>query len=114
MLQLTATPHPDLAKVPQAVSLAKTDEARVLLQAAIHDPNTITRPYVLSPGTPKDRVEVARKAFMATMRDPEFLADAKKAKLDIDAMAGEEVEKIVARYFKLDPAIVAGLKTILN
>jgi len=37
-----------------------------------------------------------------------------KAKLDIDAMAGEEVEKIVARYFKLDPAIVARLKTILN
>jgi tripartite-type tricarboxylate transporter receptor subunit TctC len=114
VLQFTATPHPDLAKVPQAVSLAKTDEARLLLQAAIHDPNTITRPYVLSPGTPKDRVEITRKAFMATMRDPEFLADAKKAKLDIDAMTGEEVEKIVARYFKLDPAIVARLKTILN
>lgn len=114
VLQFTVTPHPDLAKVPQAVSLAKTDEARLLLQAAIHDPNTITRPYAFSPGTPKGRVEITRKAFMATMRDPEFLADAKKLKLDIDAMAGEEVEKIVAGYFKLDPAIVTRLKTILN
>lgn len=113
-LQLRATPHPELPKVPLAVSLAKTDEARLLLQAAIHDPNTITRPYALPPGTPKDRVEITRKAFMATMRDPEFLADAKKSKLDIDPMAGEEMEKIVEGYFKLDPAIVARLKAVLQ
>lgn len=114
LLQLSATPHPDLPKVPLAVSLAKTDEARLLLQAAIHDPNTITRPYALPPGTPKDRVEITRKAFMATMRDPEFLADAKKSRLDIDPMVGGEMEKIVERYFKLDPAIVARLKAVLK
>jgi tripartite-type tricarboxylate transporter receptor subunit TctC len=114
VLQLNDMPHRDLAKVPQAVSLAKTGEARILLQAAIHDPNTITRPYAFPPGTPKDRVEITRKAFMATMRDPEFLADAKKSKLDIDATPGEELDKIVKRYFKLDPAIVAKLKALLN
>lgn len=113
-LQLRATPHPDLPKVPLASSLAKTEEARQLLQAAIHDPNTITRPYALTPGTPKDRVQIMRKAFMATMRDPELAAEAKKAKLDIDPVAGEEMEKIVERYFKLDPTIVAKLKTVLQ
>ncbi|HSE91583.1 MAG TPA: hypothetical protein VLJ79_35625, partial [Candidatus Binatia bacterium] len=82
--------------------------------AAIHDPNTITRPYAFPPGTPKDRVEITRKAFMATMKDPEFLADAKKSNLDLDPMPGEELEKIVARYFKLDPAIVEKLKALLN
>jgi tripartite-type tricarboxylate transporter receptor subunit TctC len=114
VLQLNAKPHRDLVKVPQAVTLAKTDEAHILLQAAIHDPNIITRPYVFPPGTPKERVAIVRTAFMATMKDPEFLADATKSKLDIDPISGEELEKIVARYFKLDPTVVARLKTLLN
>ena len=90
MIQLVAKTDPELAKVPLAASLAKTDEARLLLQAAVHDPNSITRPYSLPPGTPKDRVQILQKAFMDTMKDPEFLADAKKAQLDIDPVAPEE------------------------
>ena len=114
MIQLVAKPHPELPKVPLAASLAKTEEARLLLQAAVHDPNSITRPYSLPPGTPKDRVQLLQKAFMDTMTDPEFLADAKKGQLDIDPVSGEEVEKTVARFFKLDPALVAKLREILK
>lgn len=113
-LQLVLKTHPELPKVPLAVSLAKTEEARLLLQAAVHDPNSITRPYSLSPGTPKDRVQLLRTAFMETMKDPEFLADAKKSKMDIDPVPGEEVEKTVARFFKLDAKIVTRLKEILK
>ena len=113
-LQLVPKPHPELPKVPLAVSLAKTEEARLLLQAAVHDPNSITRPYSLSPGTPKDRVQLLRAAFMDTMKDPEFLADAKKSKMDIDPVPGEEVEKTVARFFKLDAKLVTRLKEILK
>jgi hypothetical protein len=51
---------------------------------------------------------------MDTMTDPEFLADAKKGQLDIDPVSGEEVEKTVARFFKLDPALVAKLREILK
>jgi tripartite-type tricarboxylate transporter receptor subunit TctC len=114
VLQLVPKPHPELSKVPLAVSLAKTDEARTLLQAAVHDPNSITRPYSLPPGTPKDRVKILQKAFMDTMTDPEFLADAKKSQLDIDPLPAEEVEKTVARFFKLDTALVAKLREILK
>jgi tripartite-type tricarboxylate transporter receptor subunit TctC len=114
VLQLVPKPHPELSKVPLAVSLAKTDEARTLLQAAVHDPNSITRPYSLPPGTPKDRVKILQKAFMDTMKDPEFLADAKKSQLDIDPVAPEEVEKTVARFFKLDPTLIAKLREILK
>jgi len=114
VIQLVAKPHPELPKVPLAASLAKTEEARLLLQAAVHDPNSITRPYSLPPGTPKDRVQLLQKAFMDTMTDPEFLADAKKGQLDIDPVPGEEVEKTVARFFKLDPALVAKLREILK
>ena len=114
VLQLVAKPHPELPKVPLAVSLAKTDEARTLLQAAVHDPNSITRPYSLPPGTPKDRVKILQKAFMDTMKDPEFLADAKKSQLDIDPVSPEEVEKTVARFFKLDATLIAKLREILK
>ncbi len=114
ILQLVTKPHPELPKVPLAVSLAKTEEARLLLQAAVHDPNSITRPYSLPPGTPKDRVRILQKAFMDTMKDAEFLADAKKSQMNIDPVSGEEVERTVARFFKLDSAVVTQLREILK
>jgi tripartite-type tricarboxylate transporter receptor subunit TctC len=114
VLQLVAKAHPELSKVPLGASLATTEEARLLLQAAVHDPNSITRPYSLPPGTPKERVKILQNAFMATMKDPEFLADAKKTQLDIDPVSAEEVEKTVARFFKLDAALVTKLREILK
>ena len=73
VLQLSAKPHPDLPKVPLAMNLAKTDEARKLIQAVAQAHGAAVRPYVLPPGTPKDRVEILRKAFMETVKDPELL-----------------------------------------
>jgi hypothetical protein len=114
VLQLVPKPHPELPKVPLAVGLAKIEEARTLLQAALHDPNSITRHYSLPPGTPKDRMKILQTAFMETLKDPEFLADAKKSQLDIDPLSPEEVEKRVARFFNLDTALVAKLCQILR
>ena len=114
VIQAVAKPHPELPNVPLAQSLAKSDEARKLLQAGVQDPADFYRPYVAPPLTPKQRVENLRHAFEATMRDPEFLAEAKKANLDIEPITGQEMEKTVARIFKLDPALAAKLKSILN
>ncbi len=114
VLQALAKPHPDLANVPLATSLAKSDEARQLIEAGIQDPAEYYRPYVLPPSTPKARAEILRHAFAATLKDPDFLADAKKAILDIEPVTGEEMERLVAGVFKLDPTLVAKLKAILN
>ena len=62
VLQLLSKPHPELANIPLAQSLAKSDEARQLMQAGVQDPADYYRPYVLPPRTPKDRVEILRKA----------------------------------------------------
>lgn len=113
-LLLTPKPHPELPNVPLGVSLAKTEEARKLLDAVVHNPNAITRPYSLPPGTPKEIVQLLRRAFMDTMKDPEFLAETKKAQLEIRPMTGEEVEKIVSGLFKLDPGIAAKVKEIVQ
>ncbi len=113
VLQITPKPHPDLPRVPVAVTLAKTEEARQLIEAGVHAPSTIYRPYVAPPGTPKDRVQLLRRAFQATMTDPAFVAEAQKARLTIDAVTGEELEQTIARMFKLNPQLVAKLKEIL-
>jgi hypothetical protein len=67
----------------------------------------------LPPGTPKDRVQIVRRAFTATMNDPAFLADAEKANLDISPLTGEELEKIVHGLLKTPPALLAKLKQII-
>jgi len=113
VLQTIPEPHPELRKVPLAINFAKTDEARKLIQVGVHDPGAITRPYMVAPGTPKERVQLLRKAFMDTLKDREFLAEAKKAKLDIDPVTGEQVELIISGLFKLEPALVEKLKETL-
>jgi len=114
VLQAIAKPHPELPNVPVAISFAKTDQAKKLVEAGIHDTQIFTRPYVLPPGTPKDRVQLLRKAFLDTLKDKEFLAEAEKSKLDVDPIPGEQVEKIIAGLFKLEPGVLAKLKQILT
>jgi len=113
VLQVTGKGSPDLPGVPQAIDLAKTDEARRLLQIGAHNAGAYGRPFVLPPGTPKDRVQLLRRAFQDTLKDREFLAECEKAKLTVDPMTGEELEKLIAELYTLDPAIVARLKEVL-
>ena len=114
VLQVTSKPHPELLKVPLAVNLAKTEEAKKLIQTVerVHGPSV--RPYVVPPGTPKDRVQILRRAFMDTMKDSAFLAEAKKATLDINAADGAELEQNVKDIFKLESSLIAKLKEILR
>ena len=114
VLQLSAKPHPDLPKVPLAMNLAKTDEARKLIQAVAQAHGAAVRPYVLPPGTPKDRVEILRKAFMEAVKDPELLNEAGKANLEINPGSGDELERNVRELLRLEPTVVARLKEILK
>jgi tripartite-type tricarboxylate transporter receptor subunit TctC len=113
VMQANRKTHPDLPNVPQAIKLAKTEESRRMIDVGIHGDSDIVRTYTLPPGTPKDRVHALRKAFDATLKDPEFVADAKKARLNIDPVAPDEIEKDIAGLFKLDPALVSKLKDVL-
>ena len=113
VLQITPKPHPDLPNVPLAITYAKTDEARRIIEVAVHNDSTLVRTYTLPPGTPKDRVQILRKAFQETLRDPAFLADAEKQKLEIEPVTAEEIERAVESLFKLEPAMITKLRTIL-
>jgi len=113
VLQALPKPHAELPKVALAISFAKTEEARQLIQIGVHDISAASRPFVLSPGTPKERVQILRKAFTATMNDPGFLTDAEKSNLEISPLTGEELEKTIHGLLKTSPAMLAKLKQII-
>ena len=114
VLQAIPTRHREVPNVPLAIDYAKTDEAKRMIRSVIHTIAPTVRPYVLPPDTPKDRVEMLRRAFMSTMKDPEFLAEATKAKLDINPLDGASLEANVKEVFNLDAALIPRLKEILK
>jgi tripartite-type tricarboxylate transporter receptor subunit TctC len=112
VLQLTDKGFPDLPGVPLAITYAKTDDARRLIEMA-HYAGSYARPFYLPPGVPKDRVRILRAAFEETLRDKAFLAEAEKMKLTIDPVAGDELARMITGLFTLDPALLARLKDVL-
>lgn len=122
VLQASPKKHPDLPDVPNATDYVKTEQALQLIRVGVHDQAALRFVYSLPPGTPKEQVNILRKSFTDMMKDLAFLADTRNPKvggvlyprLDIDPVAGEEVENIIVRLFKLDPAVVAKLKDILK
>lgn len=114
VLQNTPKRHPELPNIPVAIEYAKTDEAKRLINSLVHSVGPTARPYVLPPKTPKDRVMTLRNAFMKTMKDPDFLAEAAKAKLDINPLDGAELERNVHAVFNLDKTLVPKAKEILK
>lgn len=105
---LSEAPH-----VPLAIRYAKTDEARQLIEMGVHQPPVFARPFMLSPGTPKDRIQMLRNAFEATMKDKEFLAEVEKTRMTAMPITAEGLEKAIHGIFNLDPAMVDKLKDIL-
>jgi tripartite-type tricarboxylate transporter receptor subunit TctC len=114
VLQVTASPAPDFPKVPLAISLAKSEEARKLIEVGVHSDNAIALTYALPPVTSKDALTTLRRAFVDTMKDAEFNAELKKARLDVDPVSGEEVERIIHETFKLAAALLAKLKDLFK
>jgi tripartite-type tricarboxylate transporter receptor subunit TctC len=67
--------------------------------------NQFSRPFTLPPRTPKDRVNVLRNAFKATMEDNDFLADAKKSNLTVEHISGEEAERLAKQIYSMPPQV---------
>jgi tripartite-type tricarboxylate transporter receptor subunit TctC len=74
----------------------------------------IARSLVTTPDTPPERVAALRRAFDETMHDPEFLAEADKAKLDVVPMGGEDAQKIADSIVNTPRDVVARAKTLLG
>jgi tripartite-type tricarboxylate transporter receptor subunit TctC len=113
VVQVNAKKAADIPQVPNAIDHAKTAEAKALLEAGVHAPSAILRAYALPPNTPKDRVNILRDAFNATMKDKDFNAEIVKSSLEIDALNGAEVETIARKLYQMDSNLVGKLRDIL-
>lgn len=105
LVQLALKKHPDIPEVPSVLDLVKTEEHRQLAEFLI-SPNQMGRPFFAPPGVPADRLQILRKAFDETARDPDFLADARRQNMEISAMNGEEVRELVQRIYATPRAVV--------
>ncbi|HWO41944.1 MAG TPA: tripartite tricarboxylate transporter substrate-binding protein [Candidatus Eisenbacteria bacterium] len=113
VLQTTTEPHPELKSVPLAIEYAKTDEGKKLLRIA-GELYGKQRLYSLPPQVPEDRVRALQQAFTGTMKNPQFLAEAEKAKLEIDPADGPGIEKMVQSLYAIEPAIINRVKQLLT
>jgi tripartite-type tricarboxylate transporter receptor subunit TctC len=105
--------YPALPNVPLTQSFATTDNQRRIL-TTIFSQMDIARIFAAPPGTPQDRVEILRKAFMQALSDPGLIDEAKKMRLDLNPMSGEEAAKIVAEMSDLSAEFKAGLRAALG
>jgi tripartite-type tricarboxylate transporter receptor subunit TctC len=111
IVQFALKRHPELPDVPTAVELARSDEERAVL-SAIMNASEVGTSFFTSPGVPADRLAALRRAFDATMKDPEFLAEAATIRLGVQPMTGEEVQKLVGEVSNLSPALLERVRAV--
>ena len=105
LVQLSLGKHPDLPDVPLIMDLVKTPEQRAILRL-VFARQVMGRPFLAPPGLRPERLALLRRAFMETMKDPAFLAEAEKIQLEITPVYGEAVQKLVAEIYATPPDIV--------
>ena len=105
LLQVGLRKEPELAVVPWLTDLARNDSERNIF-AFYSAMTAVSHAFAVGPGVPPERVAALRRAFDETMRDPDFLAEARAINLELDPMSGEDVQKAVTAMVRADPAIL--------
>ena len=106
LVQLSLAKHADLPNVPLVMDLVKTEEQKTLLRL-VFARQVMGRPFLAPPGVPKERLALLRRAFMETMQDKAFLAEAQKLNLEITPVSGEKVQELVAEMYRTPPEVLA-------
>ena len=104
---------PDMPDMPFIGDLAKTPEQKEVIEF-LTSASEFGTPYVMSKQVPQERLEAIRKAFDQTMKDPEFLAEAKKSQLPVDPIPAGESVQIIETIYKTPPDLVAKAKEALE
>jgi tripartite-type tricarboxylate transporter receptor subunit TctC len=114
LAQLTTKKHPDLPNVPLIVDMTDDPVAKAAMTLVFAD-QEIGRPVAAPPDVPRDRAQALRTAFMATMKDPAFLDEAKRAGMEIDGpVDGPAVEAVLKAIYASPPAAVEKVLAIRN
>jgi tripartite-type tricarboxylate transporter receptor subunit TctC len=101
---LSETKAPELPNVPLIEEFANARQKQIL--RLVLSRQIVGRPFAAPPGIPADRAQALRRAFDATLKDKEFLAEAVKVKLDVNPVTGEEVDRLIAQLYATPKDIV--------
>jgi len=112
-LQIALQPHEDLAKVPLLTELSNDARDKAALKLIVSR-QSFARPFAAPPGIPAERAQALRAAFDATMKDAEFLAEAKRLELEVRPLPGADVEGLLREAYAAPPQIVKHASEILR
>lgn len=113
LFQGAAEASPDLPGVPLIQEFARNTEERQAIDF-LYAGQGIGRPFVAPPGLPPERLAMLRKAFDATMKDPEFIADVKRQKLDLDPIDGEKLSALINKVYATPKAVVERVSALMK
>jgi tripartite-type tricarboxylate transporter receptor subunit TctC len=107
---------PELANVPLTRDYirSKAGQDGVDLYNAWVNQYEFQRPWVMPPAVPEERVQILRKAFQSTFKDPEFLAEAKQTKLELEYVAADEINGLVKEILDISPKAKQGLEFLVR
>jgi tripartite-type tricarboxylate transporter receptor subunit TctC len=104
LIQLAMAKSPELPDVPLITDLANDRQKQIL--KLVLSRQVVGRPFAGPPGIPDDRKQALRKAFDETLKDPAFLEEAQKTKLDVNPVSGAEVDALMAELYRTPKDIV--------
>ena len=112
-VQLNLKKNPELPDVPLIMDYAQNDRQRQILRIILSR-QTMGRPFMAPPNLPDDRRAALRQAFDNTMKDPEFLAEAKSRGQEVNPVSGAEIDKLLADLYRTPADVVAEAKTAIS
>jgi tripartite-type tricarboxylate transporter receptor subunit TctC len=104
-LQLATEKLAELPDTPSIVEVARGAEQQAALKLILSR-QMMARPYVAPPGIPRERLDALRAAFDATMKDPQFLADAQRQDLEVRPVSGPAADALITEIYASPPAVV--------
>jgi tripartite-type tricarboxylate transporter receptor subunit TctC len=112
LLQMALKKSPELPDVPLIADQVKTERERLIIKLMMSR-QQMGWPFIAPPDLPADRAQALRKAFDETMKDPEFLAEAKQRRLDVNPMSGAEIDKLIGEIYQTPPDVIAATKAVI-
>jgi tripartite-type tricarboxylate transporter receptor subunit TctC len=113
LIQFGLVRHPELPDVPLLTELVGNKDDRAALDLMLA-PSDMARPFFAPPGVPAERIEILRKAFDATLKDPALIEEAAKQRLDLMPMTGAEMEAVFAKLYALPPPVLERARALAN
>lgn len=113
LFQAGAEPNPELKGIPEIFSFAKTDEQKIAL-TYLYAGQGLGRPFIAPPELPDSVAKMLQTAFVATMKDPEFVADAAKSKFEVDPRDGAFLKGLIEKLYATPKPIVDRIADLIK